>query len=89
MCTSQSTNFLLQKEKVLLIFLRSTTTPYLITNWCDPFQLSLAVEVHIIDMVLLNTLLYVQCGAKVVTIQYLFYSSQRHYLISCGPQLTF
>ena len=68
MCTSQSTNFLLlQKEKVLLIFLRSTTTPYLITNWCDPFQLSLAVEVHIIDMVLLNTLLYVQCVANVCT----------------------
>ena len=64
MCTSQSTNFLLQKEKVLLIFLR-TTTPYPITNWCDPFQLSLAVEVHIIDMVLLNTLLYVQSVAKV------------------------
>ena len=66
MCTSQSTNFLLQKEKVLLIFLL-TTSPYLITNWCDPFQLSLAVEVHIIDMVLLNTLLYVQCVAKVCT----------------------
>ena len=64
MCTSQSTNFLLQKEKVLLIFLR-TTSSYLITNWCDPFQLSLAVEVHIIDMVLLNTLLYVQSVAKV------------------------
>ena len=72
MCTSQSTNFLLQKEKVLLIFLRSTTTPYLITNWCDPFQLSLAVEVHIIDMVLLNTLLYIQSVAKVCSTCYFF-----------------